>query len=608
VSGFFAILRQDGQAFADQWLQKISAELATRGPDGCNLWQRDNISACFAFMRTGPAPQARQQPVSLLDRFYLWGDLRLDARDDLHQQLSGKNCPPDTTSEELLLQAWAKWGPACLQRIIGDFSFALWDAAEKTCWCVRDFVGARPFYYAHTSGVFCFTNTLPLLRRVPEVSGEFDEIFLGDFLTHGWNVDRERTVYRDIRRLPAGHLLKLSNDSLTVERFRKLPIEQPLRLNRPEEYTEAYLGLLTAAVNDRLPQDAVSLFLSGGLDSASVCAVASQIAATRSQKDKLKAFTISWHPFFDDPEPAFAKLSAQHLGLAQEVLQDQRLQPFEGAQSEPCTPEPSDEIFFARDRRFSRRVAAHANVVLSGDGGDDVLIGQAWPYLTYLWRNRKWQNFARDFGGYLWAHQTIPPLRGGFRTRIARWLKHDDPFDGYPSWLNPAFEHRAKLRQRWLDFANPGQNTEHPVHPLAYRLLHDGLWAIVLEIEDAGWNRVTLESRAPMLDLRILQFLLRLPAVPWCMDKELVRQTMKGLLPMEVLSRPKTPLLQDPVLHCCNKNDWLADLPKQAPREIESFVNWSKWCETFHHRKGSLNSVILRPISVLHWLKAVENS
>lgn len=499
-------------------------------------------------------------------------------------------------------------GPAYLQHVIGDFSFALWDAAEKTWWCARDFVGARPFYYAHVGAVCCFCNTLPILRRIPEVSGQLDELFLGDFLTSGWNVDPERTVYRDIRRLPAGHLLKFSNDSLTVQRFRKLPIEEPLHLNRLEEYLEAHLGLLTLAVNDRLPQDAVSLYLSGGLDSASVCAVASQISDTRSQKDKLKTFTISWNPFFDDPEPAFAKLTARHLGIAQEVLQDERLQPFEGAQSEPPVPEPGDEIFFARDRRFSQRIATHANVVLSGDGGDEVLTGQAWPYLTFLWRNRKWQDFARDFGGYFWTHKTIPPLRGGFRIGITQWIKRHDPFDGYPLWLNPAFEHRANLRQRWLDFGKRLQNTEHPVHPLAYQLLHDGLWASVLEIEDAGWNHVTLESRAPMLDLRILQFLLRLPAVPWCVDKELIRQALKNLLPPQVLSRPKTPLLRDPLLYCRNNNDWLVTLPKHAPSEIESFVNWGKWCETFFHRKGSLNSVILRPISVFHWLKAVENS
>jgi len=172
------------------------------------------------------------------------GRLALDGRDGLQQQLSGQNCPPESTSEDLLLQAWAKWGPACLQNIIGDFSFALWDSVEKTWWCARDFIGARPFFYAHVPGVFCFSNTLQILPRVPELSGQLDETFLGDFLTHGWNLDLERTVYRDIHRLPSGHLLKFSINALTVRRFRKLPIEEPHHLGRPEEYLQTYLDLL----------------------------------------------------------------------------------------------------------------------------------------------------------------------------------------------------------------------------------------------------------------------------------------------------------------------------------------------------------------------------
>jgi asparagine synthase (glutamine-hydrolysing) len=165
----------------------------------------------------------------------------LDARQQLQQRLSLENFPgpPALTSEDLLLHAWAKWGPAALEHVIGDFSFALWDANEQNLWCARDFVGSRPFYYAHVGQVFCFSNTLRILRLVQEVSRELDESFLGDFLIAGWNVDPSRTVYRDIRRLPAGHLVNFSNHTSNVRCFLKLPIEEPLQLKRPEEYLEA---------------------------------------------------------------------------------------------------------------------------------------------------------------------------------------------------------------------------------------------------------------------------------------------------------------------------------------------------------------------------------
>jgi asparagine synthetase B (glutamine-hydrolysing) len=107
-------------------------------------------------------------------------------------------------------------------------------------------------------------------------------------------------VYRDIRRLPAGYLVNFSNHTSNVRCFLKLPIEEPLQLKRPEEYLEAYRALLMEAVNDRLPQNAAALYLRGGLDSATVCAVAGRIASPRGTERKAQELWF-WdavrHPF-----------------------------------------------------------------------------------------------------------------------------------------------------------------------------------------------------------------------------------------------------------------------------------------------------------------------
>jgi asparagine synthase (glutamine-hydrolysing) len=612
MSGFFGIVRQDGKPVEERLLETIAEQLSLRGPEGTHVWKQANIGGCFSWMRTGPAPQASLQPVIWGDRYYLWGDLRLDGRKELGEHLAGFDSAHEAnaTSEELLLRAWAKWGAESLERVIGDFSFALWDTKEGSLWCARDFVGPRPFYYARVQSAFCFSNTLEILRLVPEISRELDEAFLGDFLLEGWNVEPTRTVYRDIRRLAAGHLLRLSKGTIEIRRFRTLPIEEPLQLKCADDYLEAYRELLKVAVNDRLPEGKTALYLSGGLDSSSVCAIASQIAGARAQKERLKAFTLSWAPFFDDPEPALAKLTAEHLGISQEILQENELTPFEGAATrEGSTPEPNGEIFFARERRHSQKIAAHANVVLAGDGGDDVLTGQGWPYLVHLWRRGEWKEIVRDFGGYFWAHQSLPPIRGGFRTKLRELWKRGDPYEGYPEWLNEEFATRANLRQRWLerDVKNAQTLREHPLHREAYAALHGGFWASVLETEDAGWNRVRLETRAPLLDLRILRFLLRLPPVPWCVNKELCRRVMRDALPTAVTERAKTPLLIDPIEKCGEPAGWMLGLPQAAPGEIERFVNWAKWCETLYRSKGSLRWSVLRPVSLLHWLNAVES-
>jgi asparagine synthase (glutamine-hydrolysing) len=250
VSGFFGVVRTDGAHVEERFLREITDEMRFRGPDGLQTWSGKNVGGCFAFMRTGPAAQADRQPVRGGERYLLWGDMRLDAREELREELGEGEfrIDADASSEEYFLRAWQQWGDGALNKVIGDFSLALWDIHEQTLWCARDFIGPRPFYYVHVGAVFSFANTLELLRRIPGVSSELDEIYLGDFLLETGNADPWRTAYRDIRRLPAGNVLRLKDGNAEVRRFRTLPVEEPLRLKRPEDYAEQYRLLLRAAV------------------------------------------------------------------------------------------------------------------------------------------------------------------------------------------------------------------------------------------------------------------------------------------------------------------------------------------------------------------------
>jgi len=609
MSGFFGLLRLDGARVDERFLERIAGQLRFRGPDATNIWVEANLGVCFTYLATGPGKQAAHQPVGLDDRLWLVGDVRLDGRRELIAELArgGDPVAADASSEELLLHAWRLWGEASLQRILGDFSFALWDAGQKCLWCARDFVGARPFFYAYVGSVFSFSNTLETLRVLPEVSGELDEAFLGDLFLRGYCGDPTRTIYGDIRRLAPGHLLKLPGGSLEVRRFLALPIEEPLRLKRDEEYLEAYRELLQQVVFDRLPKGATALYLSGGLDSSTVCAIAAQIASQRGQRDKLKAFTFSWRPLLEDAEPDFALLSAKHLGLVQEVLEEANFVPFDGRNEDyRATPEPTLEVFFARALRQYRRIGQQARVVLSGDGGDDVLTGQAWPFLVDLWNRGEWGEIVRTMGGFALYHGRIPPLRGGFRGRVRRWLKNENKWEGYPDWINPDFEKRAGLRERWTAVEESAED-RHPIHPAAYAALHRAYWAGILEGEDAGWTRVPLESRAPLLDLRLLRFLLRIPPVPWCVNKELNRRAMDSFLPGPVLQRPKLPLVRDPLEACIEKGLWKPQPPEGAPEIIHRFVIWKKWCATLKYTKSSMGWTQLTPIAFIRWLKAIEN-
>jgi asparagine synthase (glutamine-hydrolysing) len=609
MSGFFGIFRADGRDISPVLLPRIAAVLRFRGPHGELIRTQPGVGTCFAYFATGPAKQALQQPVSLNGNWLL-GDVRVDARHELIDQLaaSGTSVPEDATSEALILRSWQTWGEAALAHLTGDFSFALWDGGNRCLSCARDFVGPRPFYYAHGGGIFCFSNTLETLRLVPEISLDLDEMFVGEFLLRGYCSDLSRTIYAQIHRLPAGHLLSYKDDTIKVRRFLTLPIEEPHRFSRPEEYLEVYRQVLREAVKDRLPQGPAALYLSGGLDSASVCAVSSQIAPQCDNRELLKAFTVGWRPLFADPEPNYASLTARHLGLSHHVLEDQNYSPFAPRpDTEPASPEPDIEAFSSRAWQIYRSIAKHSPVILSGDGGDDVLTGQSWPYFAYLWGAGEWPEMLRTIGSFAWSHGRLPPLRAGIRARLRGLLPGTRQWQGYPNWLNPEFETRAGLRAKW-QAPNSVTESEHPIHPQAYASLHKGFWSSVLESEDAGTTQVALETRAPLLDLRILRFLLRVPPVPWCVDKELTRRAMHGYLPDAILQRPKTPMLEDPLEVCLASGRWSPRIPDDPPSAIHQFVDWHRWIATLGSPKGLTVGSNLFPLVLVSWLKVVENA
>jgi len=608
MSGFAGIVGPQGATIDPELLQRMADALAFRGPDAKQIFSRAGAAFCFALLRTGPASQAEQQPFTVDGNLWLLGDVRLDAREDLQARLvSGRNEPlPTVTDEELLLRSWHLRGPDCLTQLTGDFSFALWDQATQQLWCARDLMGARPFFYAHVGGLVAFSNTLGVLRLIPGISAELDPHFIGDFLLQSWCPDPQRTAFSDIRRLPAGHLLAYSEGRVCIRRFDKFPIEEPLLLKRPQEYVEQFRFHLEQAVSSRLPVGPVAVFMSGGLDSTTVAATAKKIQSARSVADSPHALTVDYSPLFDDPEGRLAAQVAAHLGIPHSVLNGSAAVPFAGWDSLSIeTPEPCAEPFFALHVQHYHQVAAYCRVVLTGDGGDDILTGRAWPHLAYLLRRARLPTAFAVFGGYLLRHGTLPPLRAGFRSRLRHWFGRRNQAGPRPSWLNPDFVRELRLQDRWRELQQPPK-FEHPLHPAGYASLTGAFWPSVYETEDAGWTGVPVEARPPLLDQRLIRFLLRLPPVPWCMHKHLLREAVAGVLPDSVRLRRKTPLAGDPLLLHAEKNGWQPALPNPACARLAQFVNLNLFTATSHPARCLSLWDEIRPIALDIWLKSVE--
>jgi len=299
-----------------------------------------------------------------------------------------------------------------------------------------------------------------------------------------------------------------------------------------------------------------------------------------------------------------ASLAAHHIGIPLEIVSGASYLPYGGwSESPPHMPEPCHEPYQAVQIHQFSQAAKHSRIALNGYGGDGVMTGQSWPYLGWLLRRGRFAKVVTVFGGYILRHGNIPPLRAGLRSALKKCFKAGDTPNVYPPWLALEFQNElARLRRSGGEPAR--ESKRHPWYPTDFDTLN-GSWAGVLEVEDAAWTGVPVEPRAPFLDLRLQSFLLRVPPVPFCVRKEILRRTVKGLLPEEVRLRPKTPFGGNVMGLQMAGGQW-KPLPIPEPNdEILRFVDWPRLEARL---KGAPDSLWanLRPVSLIYWLKMRE--
>jgi asparagine synthase (glutamine-hydrolysing) len=148
VSGFIGILNRDGSPPDRTLLEELTQSLAPRGPDAQNVWLRARVGLGHALLRTTDEASMERQPFVLDGTGTIVADCRIDDREDLIRKLRENGCPIDsiTPDPELILHAYEVWNTACVDHLLGDFSFAIWDERQQTLFCARDQIGVKPFF------------------------------------------------------------------------------------------------------------------------------------------------------------------------------------------------------------------------------------------------------------------------------------------------------------------------------------------------------------------------------------------------------------------------------------------------------------------------------
>lgn len=577
MSGFCGVVSFDGRPVERDLFARMLESFAISAPDGsASLLERD-VALGYSHLATG-RPVEAMLPATLDGRTFITGDFRLDDRDALAALLGAAR---DRADHELALLAFARWGEQCPQHLLGDFAFAIWSSDSRELFCARDPFGVKPLYFARRESTFLFASAIAPLRMHPIVSGELDRHAVEDFLMFGWQDDRERTIFRDIRCLPGGKAMRVDARGVRTIESWALPIETPMRGG---DVVEGFREVLSQAVRDRTPSR-VTVSLSGGLDSSSVTAIAREHATT------LDAFTIVYDSIVRDDERPFATSVANRLEIPLHLIDGGAYRLFEKRHDRE---EPANDPLGAVAFDMHSAAAARSRVMLAGQGGDAVLYASH-SYFFNLLRRGRLLRFAADAGGYAITRRRRPPLV--LRSSLRRALKIRPLIEPLPPWLDP------KLEDRWR--RHFGDEPEvHPTRPQAYNLLRGAGWQRLAEYLDPAAIGVPLEYRNPFLDVRVVRFLLRVPPMPWFAEKEILREAMRGRLPEEVRMRRKTPLTDDPTHVLMSRQADELALRIETCETLDLYLDRKRAAETLRSpQRTPFQSYLLAfPVSLALWL------
>jgi len=551
MSGILGIVNLDGAPVDPALLGKMADSLAFRGPDAQETWIGGNVGFGHTMLRTTWEAEHERQPCSLDGQVWITADARIDARSDLIAVLrsKGQEVAAGVPDVELILRAYQVWGEGCVEHLLGDFAFAIWDAPRRRLFCARDHLGVKPFFYAHVGQTVVFSNTLDCVRIHPSVSDRLNDLAIADFLLFSFNQEFGTTVYAEVHRLPPAHTASWSVDGSALTRYWTLPIDEPIHYRRSSDYVERFRELLDTAVGDRLRNDRLAIFMSGGLDSTTLAAVACSLFRKQRRDLEVHAFTSVFDDYGDDRR--YATMVAKHLNIPIHLRtggSDDTVDPAWN-QTSFHTPEPiPSPLNLENDLAWFQEASSHSRVFFWGEGSDNALSYEWRPYLKYLIGRGRYLRAVSDTCRHVIHHRRIPLLPSIPRMVRVRF-DPDYKLPSFPPWLSPEFESRYRLRGRWEEqrAKEASLSLLHPVRPDAYTSFTGPLWQALFEGLDSGNTSAALEARVPFVDLRLLRYMLSVPAMPWCRVKYLQRQAMRGILPEPVRRRLKTILRGDPV-------------------------------------------------------------
>ncbi len=545
-------------------VRRLAAEdigrLRHRGPDGHGFYNDESASLGHARLSILDLSERACQPMASADGRYICvfnGEIYNFL--ELRQRLAGLGHTLATTSDtEVLVAAYAQWGRECLPFFRGMFAFAIWDRLERRLFAARDRCGEKPFFYWRDARSFLFASELkglvPLLEHKPALNAEAVNLYL-----HYQYVPEPWTLLEGVHKLPAGHYLELDCDSweLRQERYWRVDDFDAVPGDAPRLIAEKLEEAVRLCLRSDVP---VGVALSGGIDSGAIAALAS-----RNYGQPMHAFSVGYpgRPRYD--ERAQAEELARKLGLIfheVEIPVDDFVEFF--PRLVKILDEPvADPAAFGHYAVPKAAAELGIKVLLTGIGGDELFWGYDWTRRAVA-KNEEYFSLSavtRWLGGRL-ARRSMSRVRQ-FLPLVLRHAaelageRGNTPPD-QPLFLGniPDFQQAFALKRRFCGEALLAQadsvpflptaraSAASPARPEAVLTMLFETWLVsnCLTLGDRVSMACGVESRLPFLDAGLIALVQGLrKSVPDHAfgQKALLKKALAGVLPAEVLQRPK---------------------------------------------------------------------
>jgi asparagine synthase (glutamine-hydrolysing) len=506
----------DGSA-AGQAVAAMAVELQPRGPDANGAFFQDRIAFGHRRLSIIDLAPASQQPMldPELGLAIVFNGCIYNYR-ELRGALAAKGYRFFSQGDtEVILKAYAAWGPRCVERFFGMFAFAIWERDSGRVVLARDRLGIKPLYYSEHAGRLRFASTLPALLAAGDVDTGIDPVALHHYMSLHAVVPAPMTILKGVRKLPPATLCIIEPDgSRREETFWQLEVgpRSTDRMPTEADWREAIVAALGKAVERRTVADVpVGVLLSGGLDSSLLVAL---LAA--QGKNGIKTFSVGFESVGDleGDEFHYSNLIAKRFGTDHHRIRvdnSRAIHALPGmikAMSEPMMSHDAVGFYL-----LSQEVCRYVKVVQSGQGADEIFGGYHW-YPALLHSNDPAADYARvyfDRDHEEMAQAVSPALMNGDHTRdfvdaFFRDCRGASPID------------------RTLQLDAQIMMVDDPVKRVDNMAM--------------AWG---LETRVPFLDHEVVELAARIPAELKVQNggKYILKEAVRGILPDAVIDRPK---------------------------------------------------------------------